>query len=68
MSNKNLAAFKTFTLVIQLGLIMIFAILIGTVVGWMIGKSFGCKNMLTIIGMITGIVAGFYNAYKQIMK
>jgi len=68
MSNKNLAAFKTFTLVIQLGLIMICAILIGTVVGWMIGKSVGYKNVFTISGMLTGIVAGFWNAYKQIMK
>lgn len=68
MSNKNLATFKTFTLVIQLGLIMICAILIGTVVGWIVGKSVGYKNVLTISGMLTGIGAGFYNAYKQIMK
>jgi len=68
MSDKNLIAFKSFALIMQLGLIMIFAVLTGTVAGWIIGKSIGYKHLLTVGGMLTGIVAGFYNAYKQIIK
>ena len=60
--------FYYFNLVVQLGLTIIATVLIGLGIGLFLDKIFNLKGILTIIFLIIGIVAGFMNAYKDIMR
>jgi len=52
----------------QLGLVIIVCVLIGLGVGLFLDKLFKTKGIFLVIFLIMGIIAGFINAYKDIMR
>ena len=57
-----------FSLVAEIGLTIVFSTLIGLFAGMAFDKFLGTKGIFLIIFLIIGIIGGFYNAYKQILK
>lgn len=55
-------------LVTQLGLTVIFSILIGLFIGIFLDKFFKTKGIFLVLFLAIGITGGFYNSYKQILK
>jgi len=57
-----------FGLVIQLGLVIVVCILIGLGTGIFLDRFFNTRGVFVVIFLIMGIIAGFMNAYKDIMR
>ena len=55
-------------LISQLGLTVVFSILIGLLIGISLDKLFKTKWIFLVLFLIIGIAGGFYNAYKQILR
>ena len=55
-------------LVTQVGLTIIFSILIGLLVGIFLDRLFKTKGVFLVVFLIIGIAGGFYQAYKQILR
>lgn len=55
-------------LITQLGLTVIFSILIGLFIGIALDKLFKTKGIFLMLFLVIGIAGGFYNSYKQILK
>lgn len=55
-------------LITQVGLTVIFSILIGLGIGLFLDKIFKTKGIFLILFLIIGIAGGFYSAYKQIVR
>jgi hypothetical protein len=67
MGNRN-DIFYYLSLLTQLGLTIIFSILICIFTYKMIAKFLGENIFLFIFFIILGVVGGFYNAYRLIIK
>jgi len=67
MGSKN-DIFYYLSLMTQLGLTIIFSILICIFIYKVVAKFLGDNIFLFIFFIILGVVGGFYNAYKLIMK
>lgn len=67
MGNKN-DIFYYLSLLTQLGLTIIFSILTCIFIYKIITKFIGENIFLFIFFIILGVVGGFYNAYRLIMK
>jgi len=67
MGNKN-DIFYYLSLLTQLGLTIIFSILTCIFIYKIIAKFIGENIFLFICFIILGVVGGFYNAYRLIMK
>ncbi len=48
-----------------IGLHLVSGIIVGTFVGYMLDKFFNTSPWMTIIFFFLGIIAGFYNMYKD---
>lgn len=60
---------KYLTLITQLGLDMISAILLGCFIGYILDKIFKINSgIFFTIFMILGIISGFYNMYKNMNR
>ena len=57
-----------FGLVMQLGLVIIVCILVGLAIGLFLDKFFKTNGVFVVIFLIMGIIAGFMNVYKDIMR
>jgi len=66
MPKDNL--FYYFSLITQLGLVIIITILVGLGIGMLLDKVFHLKGVFTVIFLLVGIAAGFMNAYKEVMR
>jgi len=60
--------FSHLGLVTQIGALIIASALIGLLIGLFIDKKTGSKGIFAVIFLIFGIIGGFYNAYKEIMR
>jgi ATP synthase protein I len=49
----------------SIGLHLVSGIIVGTFIGYMLDKYFNSSPWLTIIFFFLGIIAGFYNMYKD---
>jgi len=67
MAGKD-GIFYYFTLITQLGLTVIITILVGLGIGLLLDKFFGGRGVFTTLFIIIGVIAGFMNAYKDIMR
>ena len=67
MSSKN-DIFYYLSLLTQLGLTIIFSILICIFIYKVIAKFIGENIFLFIFFIVLGVIGGFYNAYHLIMK
>lgn len=56
------------SLITQIGLTVIFSILISLLIGVWLDKLFGTKGIFLLVFLIIGIAGGFYNSYKQILR
>ena len=56
------------SLVTQLGLVMISSILVGMMLGLAADKFLGISPWGAAVGILIGIVGGFYAVYQLIMK
>lgn len=52
----------------QLGLVIVACILVGLAIGIFLDKVFKTQGVFVVIFLIMGIIAGFMNAYKDIMR
>ncbi len=52
----------------SIGLHLVSGIIVGTFIGYMLDKYFNSSPWLTIIFFFLGIIAGFYNMYKDAKK
>ena len=66
MAKDNI--FYYFSLVTQLGLVIIITILVGLGIGLFLDKIFHLKGIFTVVFLLIGIAAGFMNAYREIMR
>jgi len=57
-----------FALVTQVGLTIVFSVLIGLFIGIFLDRAFKTKGIFLVIFVIMGVIGGFYNVYKQILK
>lgn len=64
---KNREIFYYLGLVTQLGLVVVFWILIGLFIGLFLDRRFVGQGLWLVIFILLGIAAGFYNAYRLIM-
>jgi len=55
-------------LVTQVGLSIIFSILIGFLIGLFLDRFFKTRGIFLVLFLIIGVAGGFYNAYKQILR
>ncbi len=55
-------------LITQVGLTVVFSILIGLLIGIFLDKFFKTKGIFLVLFLIIGIAGGFYSAYKQILR
>lgn len=62
------SAWKYLGLVTQIGLTMVFAVLIGTAIGLYLDRKLGTKIIFTLIFIFVGAASGLWSAYQQIMK
>lgn len=60
--------FKALGAVGNLGFIFAVSAVVGVLLGRWIDKFLGTFPVLSLIGLILGIVAGFWSIYKQISK
>ena len=56
-----------FGLIIQLGLTMVVSIFIGYYAGAYLDRLLGLSTILSIVGAIVGIAAGFWGSYRLIL-
>ena len=66
--NKPPNLFYFLSLVTQLGLVMISSILVGMALGLVVDRFIGISPWGATVGILIGIVAGFYAVYQLIMK
>ncbi|MGM0419970.1 MAG: AtpZ/AtpI family protein [Bacillota bacterium] len=67
MDKKDLAGImRAFGLITYLGLLMIISIGIGYFLGSRLDGFFGTEPIITIIGLIIGVGAGFFSVYQVI--
>jgi F0F1-type ATP synthase assembly protein I len=67
-SNDWQTIFRCFGLTGYLGFIVVGSVLGGLIVGWLLDKVLGGGNVCKIIFMLVGVVAGLYNAYREIIR
>ena len=67
-SIMKLSNWYYFGLVMQLGLVIIACVLIGLGIGLFLDKFFKTNGVFVVIFLIMGIIAGFMNVYKDIMR
>lgn len=64
---KN-SAWKYLGLVTQIGLTIVFAALIGALIGLFLDGKLGTKIIFTLLFILVGAAAGVWSAYQQIIK
>lgn len=62
------SAWKYLGLVTQIGLTIVFAVLIGTLIGLYLDKKLGTKIVFTLVFILIGAASGVWSAYQQIAK
>lgn len=59
---------KNLVLITQLGITLISPILLGLWIGAQIDKWLNLNGIFSVILMLIGVISGFLNAYKLIMR
>ena len=67
MPNMSKDVLYYFGLITQVGLTIIFTLLIALFIGRYLDKKFSLNGIFTIFFIFIGIGAGFYSVYKQII-
>jgi len=68
---KKRSVVKEFSKYISIGAIglhLISGIIVGIAVGYYLDKAFDTSPILTIVFFILGVITGFYNMYKDVIK
>ncbi len=63
--------FKNFSKYISIGTVglhLVSGIIVGLFVGYYLDKFFNTSPVLTIVFFFLGIITGFYNMYKDVVK
>jgi len=68
MSDDQPNGWYYFTLVTQLGLVVVITILVGFGLGFWIDQKFNTSPTFVILFLVVGVAAGLYNAYQMIMR
>lgn len=68
MSNNKLSIMKSLSLLTHIGIVMIIPIFGGVYIGNLIDKKLNTNHIFMFVFIIVGVVAGFMNVYKAIMK
>jgi len=67
-AEKNKKTFLYLSLITDVGLGMILPILAGLGIGIFLDNKFFNNGLAIIIGIILGVISGFWNCYKIISK
>ena len=67
MDKKNDLAYY-FGLVTQVGLTIVFSVLVSLFIGLFLDRFFKTKGVFLVVFVVMGVAGGFYNVYKQILK
>jgi len=54
------------SLIAEIGINMVLSILLFMLLGVWVDKKFNLNGVCTIIGIVLGVLGGFYNSYKAI--
>lgn len=68
---KKKSVIKGFSKYISIGAIglhLVSGIIVGIAVGYYLDKVFDTSPILTIVFFILGVITGFYNMYKDVVK
>jgi ATP synthase protein I len=65
MLNKKV---KDYFTIGSVGLHLVSGIIVGLAIGYFLDKTFNTNYTFTIIFFFLGILTGFYNMYKDVMK
>jgi len=68
---KKSSLFKEFSKYISIGTIglhLVSGIIVGVFVGYYLDKFFNTSPILTIVFFFLGIITGFYNMYKDVLR
>ena len=71
MKKNKSFSLKTFSKYISVGAIglhLVSGIIVGVFVGYYLDKFFNTSPLLTIIFFFLGVITGFYNMYKDVLK
>ena len=68
MKNDGIKALKNLSLVSYIGIMMIVPIVAGVYLGNLADERLGTGHVLMIVCLIVGVIIGFLNVYKVIMK
>ncbi len=68
LSDKINSIVKYFALVSQLGLQLVVTVLIGGFIGYKLDAFFKTPVLFTVIGLLLGVIGGFYGAYRLILQ
>lgn len=55
------------TLITEIGINMVLSIVLFMMLGMFCDQKFNSKGICTIIGIVLGVLGGFYNSYKAIL-
>lgn len=67
-SKENIGIMKNFSMVTQIGLIFLTSVFLFLLIGYLLDRCIGTELLFKIIFMILGVISGFFNVYKTIMK
>ncbi len=68
MSDNRFSIFKGLALITHMGLLMVIPIIAGVYLGGLLDTKFNTGNLFLIVLTIIGVMTGFMNIYKTVMK
>lgn len=68
MSNNKFPVFKGVALLTHIGLLMVLPIFMGVYIGNFLDNKLNMGNFFLLAFILVGVVVGFLNVYKVIMK
>lgn len=67
MKSERREIVRSIFLILQIGIAMIAALIVGGVLGYVLGKELGMK-WLILPGLFLGAVAGYQNVYRMVRR
>ena len=68
MGNNKFSVYKGLALITQIGLQMIIPIVVSVMLAGYLTRKFNLSDFITILLVILGVIIGFLNVYKMVMK
>ncbi len=68
MSDNRFSIYKGLALITHMGLLMVIPIIGGVYLGGILDTKLNTGNLFLIVLTIIGVIVGFLNVYKMVMK